>query len=120
MGREAEVGSLLPGGGKRVWCYLADIPQGGQGSSPTFQLVQITVTSNRLSLECGSIGVDFWAQRKRYIRILDEADGKQRSRIPSLIGKKENQKCPSVWGSCLWTRLARVGVRSASQMVKLG
>lgn len=49
----------------------ADTSQGEQESSPTFQLVQITVTSSSLSLECGSVGVDIWAERKQYTRILD-------------------------------------------------
>lgn len=69
---------------------------------------------------------DFWAQRKQYIRILDEADGKQRSRIPSLIGKKENQKCPSP-GRASGEAVLELGWKGwggewikTSQMVKLG
>lgn len=76
-------------------CDAADTSQREQESSPTFRLLVISVTSNRLSLECGSAGVDFWAERKQYTRIQDQADGKQRNGIQSLIGKKEKQNCPS-------------------------
>lgn len=75
--------------------FTAGISQREQESPPTFRLLLIAATSNRLSLECGRVGVDFWAERKQYTRIPDQADGKQRNGIQSLIGKKEKQKCPS-------------------------
>lgn len=99
-----------------------------QESLPAFWgLLLIAVTSNRLSLECGSVGMDFWAERKQYARILDQADGKQRNRFQSLIGKKEKQNCPSPvrasgeMGCGLgWQRVGDGEWVKTSQMVKLG
>lgn len=94
-GEAGDMGGLFPVGGRRGHCDVAAASQREQESLPTFLLLLTTVTSNRLSLECGSVGVDLWAERKQYTRIPDQADGKQRNGIQSLIGKKEKQKCPS-------------------------
>lgn len=51
--------------------FTADTSQRQQESSPTFRMSLITVTSNRLSLECRSVGEDFWAERKQQTRIPD-------------------------------------------------